>query len=223
MRCCAHILNLIMKDGSSVMEYGIKRLCDSVSYWTTTPKRYEKFVKAARFVKVEMTKRIGLDCKTKQNSTYVILSTTIPYKKVFERLKQLDMQFNYAPTAVDWNFTSTICEKLSLFSELTKIFSRTKYVTANIFFLKICEVKIHMNKWLGCGDPIIEAMSIEMIKKFNKYWSDIHGLMAIAIILNLHGKITILHSCYIALFDEENSKEKVTKSYNCLCELMNEY
>lgn len=223
MRCCAHILNLIVKDGLSVMEHGIKRVRDSVSYWTATPKRYEKFVKAARFVKVELTKKIGLDCKTRWNSTYVMLSTAIPYMKVFERLKQLDMQFNCAPTVADWNFASTVCEKLSVFYELTEMFSGTKYVTANIFFPKICEVKMHMNKWLGCGDPIIEAMSVEMIKKFDKYWSDIHGLMAIAIIIDPRGKMTMLHACYIALFGEENSEENVTKSYNCLCELMNEY
>ena len=40
MRYCAHILNLIVKDGLSVMEHGIKRVRDSVSYWTATPKRY---------------------------------------------------------------------------------------------------------------------------------------------------------------------------------------
>ena len=32
MRCCAHILNLIVKDGMDVMEDGIGRVRDSVAF-----------------------------------------------------------------------------------------------------------------------------------------------------------------------------------------------
>ena len=38
MRCAAHILNLIMKDGMSVMEKGIDNVRDSVAYWSATLK-----------------------------------------------------------------------------------------------------------------------------------------------------------------------------------------
>ncbi|KAA8524372.1 hypothetical protein F0562_010795 [Nyssa sinensis] len=34
MRCCAHILNLIVKDGLEVIGQGIKRIRDSVVFWT---------------------------------------------------------------------------------------------------------------------------------------------------------------------------------------------
>ena len=43
MRCCAHILNLIVKDGLEVVKKGVEKIRDSVAYWTTTPKRKEKF------------------------------------------------------------------------------------------------------------------------------------------------------------------------------------
>ncbi|KAA8538184.1 hypothetical protein F0562_027792 [Nyssa sinensis] len=36
MRCCAHILNLIVKDGLEVIGQGSERLCDSVVFWTAT-------------------------------------------------------------------------------------------------------------------------------------------------------------------------------------------
>jgi len=47
MRCCAHILNLIVKDGLEVIDSSIEKIRDSVAYWTATPKRrkfFNKFV-----------------------------------------------------------------------------------------------------------------------------------------------------------------------------------
>ncbi|KAF1870898.1 hypothetical protein Lal_00030209 [Lupinus albus] len=48
MRCCAHILNLIVKDGLEVVKDGIEKIRDSVAYWNATPKRNEKFEETAK-------------------------------------------------------------------------------------------------------------------------------------------------------------------------------
>ncbi|XP_012575080.1 zinc finger BED domain-containing protein RICESLEEPER 2-like [Cicer arietinum] len=42
MHCCAHILNLIVKDGLEVVKDGVERIRNSVEYWTATPKRKGK-------------------------------------------------------------------------------------------------------------------------------------------------------------------------------------
>ena len=39
MRCAAHILNLIVQDGLSLIGDGIERIRDSVIYWIGSPKR----------------------------------------------------------------------------------------------------------------------------------------------------------------------------------------
>ena len=36
MRCCAHILNLIVKDGLGVVKDGVEKIRDSVAYWIAT-------------------------------------------------------------------------------------------------------------------------------------------------------------------------------------------
>ena len=65
MRCAAHILNLIVKDGLEVIKCSIAKICDSVVFWTATPKRVEKFEEIAKHVKVKTEHKLGLDCKTK--------------------------------------------------------------------------------------------------------------------------------------------------------------
>ena len=43
MRCTAHILNLVVRDGLKVIENGVGKIRESVGYWTQTPKRFEIF------------------------------------------------------------------------------------------------------------------------------------------------------------------------------------
>jgi len=64
MRCCAHILNLIVKDVLEMLKDAIENFRDSVACWTATPKRVEKFEEIAKYVHVNIDKKIGLDCKT---------------------------------------------------------------------------------------------------------------------------------------------------------------
>jgi hypothetical protein len=53
MRCSAHILNLIVKEGLEKLKGAIENIRDNVAYWTATPKRIEKFEEIARFVKLD--------------------------------------------------------------------------------------------------------------------------------------------------------------------------
>jgi len=80
MRYSAHILNLIVKDGLDVIGNGIERIRDCIAFWIITPKRYENFEDSARFLKIQLTKNIHLDCKTRWNSTYLMLESGLSYK-----------------------------------------------------------------------------------------------------------------------------------------------
>ena len=75
MRCAAHILNLIVQDGLSFIGDGIERIRDNVIYWTGSPKRRQKFEENACQLRVQCTKELVLDCKTRWNSTYLMFST----------------------------------------------------------------------------------------------------------------------------------------------------
>ncbi|KAJ9538563.1 hypothetical protein OSB04_031296 [Centaurea solstitialis] len=77
MRCCAHIINLIVQDGFSVIENSIKKVRDSVSFWKYSPKRAQEFRFVARQVGVDCEKELVLDCKTRWNSIYMMLNVAL--------------------------------------------------------------------------------------------------------------------------------------------------
>jgi hypothetical protein len=63
MCCCAHILNLIVKDGLEMLKDATEHFRDSVAYWTATPKREEKFEEIAKYVMLRLIRRYALIAK----------------------------------------------------------------------------------------------------------------------------------------------------------------
>ncbi|KAL5563458.1 hypothetical protein UlMin_033205 [Ulmus minor] len=89
IRCATHILNLIVKEGlENLFGSGVERIRDSIAFWTTTPKRLEKFDESVRHLNIPCSKVLYLDINTRWNSTYLMLSTVLSYKDVFSRLRQ---------------------------------------------------------------------------------------------------------------------------------------
>jgi hypothetical protein len=54
MRCCAHILNLIVKDGLDVIQPATVKIHESVACWTATPKRVENLNKLLSMSKCQL-------------------------------------------------------------------------------------------------------------------------------------------------------------------------
>ena len=144
MRCCAHILNLIIKDGLCIISDAIEKIRESVHFWIATPKREEKFIESCGQVNIPFKKKLVLDCKTRWNSTFLMLQVAIQYKDVFHRLSQRDNQYKALPSEHDWMMANEICQRLELFYDVTLLFSSTLYPTVNVVFPKICENKLSL-------------------------------------------------------------------------------
>ncbi|KAL5539054.1 hypothetical protein UlMin_042932 [Ulmus minor] len=94
MRCAAHILNLIVKEGlENLFGSGVERIRESIAFWTTTPKWLEKFEESVRHLNISCSKVLSLDIKTRWNSIYLMLSTALLYKDVFSWLRQREPQY----------------------------------------------------------------------------------------------------------------------------------
>ncbi|KAK3229643.1 hypothetical protein Dsin_001524 [Dipteronia sinensis] len=166
MRCCAHILNLIVKDGLDVIGEGIERIRSSVLYWVATPKITEKFEDTAHQLNIPYSKRLVLDCPTRWNSTYFILTTTLLYKDVFARLSVHEKQYKIKILGKDWKLAAIHQGNLKLFYQVTEMFSGTKYPTTNVFFLHVCDIRLSLFDWLKSENEVIKEMAVKMIEKF---------------------------------------------------------
>jgi hypothetical protein len=47
MHCCAHILNLIVKDGLDIIGQSLEKNRNSCVFWSSTPKKIEKIEETA--------------------------------------------------------------------------------------------------------------------------------------------------------------------------------
>ncbi|RVW39564.1 Zinc finger BED domain-containing protein RICESLEEPER 2 [Vitis vinifera] len=222
MRCAAHVLNLIVKEGLDVIEVEIEKIRESVAYWSATPSRMEKFEDAARQLRIPCNKKLSLDCKTRWNSTYLMLSIAITYKDVFPRLKQREKYYMVVSSEEEWNMAKEICGRLKLFYNITKLFSGRNYPTANTFFIKVCEIKEALYDWLICSNDVVKTMASSMLQKFDKYWSGCHIVMAIAAIFDPRYKIKIFEFYFPLMYGSEASNE-IEKICGMCYELLSEY
>ncbi|XP_065634594.1 zinc finger BED domain-containing protein RICESLEEPER 3-like [Quercus suber] len=158
MRCAAHILNLVVQEGLNVIGDGIEKVRSSVYFWTQSPKRTEIFEKISRQSHIASTKELVLDCRTRWNSTYLMLSTALIYKDVFPSLLCCEPQYQFAQTNRDWEVAQIVCEKLGYFHKVTELLSGTAYPTANHYFPSVFRLKLELNQWLSSEDELVKKM-----------------------------------------------------------------
>ncbi|CAN0846185.1 Putative AC transposase [Linum grandiflorum] len=222
MRCSAHILNLIVKDGLDVLKDGIENIRESVGFWTCTLRRVEYFHENAQQLKLTVSTKLVLDCPTRWNSTYDMLSAAIPYKDVFSRLKCRESQYNSVPTKTQWEFAAIVCEKLAVFKDITEVFFGSNYPTANQFFPKVCELRLRLLEWLGDPNPMIVSMAEKMWNKFAKYWDDIHLLLVVAVVLDPRYKLDLVEY-YATRFGIDSTDLVAERVKSVVADLVMEY
>ncbi|KAI5350846.1 hypothetical protein L3X38_003737 [Prunus dulcis] len=222
MRCCAHILNLVVRDGLDVIKKSIEKIRYSVAFWLGTQKREEKFLEAARQLRVPTSKMLELDCKTRWNSTYSMLKTAMIYKDVFPRLKHREPLYKEVPSESDWAKTKELVDKLAMFYDVTVLFSGTKYPTANLYFKNICAIRLAIYDWLSSEQEEVQAMALHMQTKFEKYWDTMHGLMGVASILDPRYKMKQIEFLCPLIYSN-NAAQEIKKYKDILYDLVKEY
>ncbi|CAN1262107.1 Putative AC9 transposase [Linum perenne] len=72
------------------------------------------------------------------------------------------------------------------------MFSGSKYPTTNMFFLRICDLRVKLSEWLYDLNVVIYDMTQSMWSKFSKYWNVIHQILAVVVVLDPRYKLEIV-------------------------------
>ncbi|XP_020114531.1 zinc finger BED domain-containing protein RICESLEEPER 2-like [Ananas comosus] len=96
IRCCAHVLNLMVQDGLKEIAEIINDIRESVKYFKKSPGRLQKFGEIAKQLGLSTERGLSSDVTTRWNSTYKMLDAAFHYKLVFSEYANRDP---YYPTS----------------------------------------------------------------------------------------------------------------------------
>ncbi|GAU32561.1 hypothetical protein TSUD_218190 [Trifolium subterraneum] len=108
MRCCSHILNLVVTDGLKDKHLSVTSIREAVKFVKSSPHRAAKFKECIEFAGITCKKFVCLDVSTRWNSTYLMLDAAEKFQVAFEKLEDDDSSFreffgvNGPPMIIDW-------------------------------------------------------------------------------------------------------------------------
>ncbi|KAG6650499.1 hypothetical protein CIPAW_06G047500 [Carya illinoinensis] len=233
VRCCAHILNLIVREGLKEYEESIAKVRGVVKYVKSSPQRWDTFKKCLALEEIKCKSHVCLDVPTRWNSTYLMLERAGKFRKAFDQLEEEDMCFLSSigdddddddegdvvtrrkskklgpPNASDWDKVRLFEKFLALFHDATLRFSGGEYVTCNTFFSELVNIKNAINIECEEGSPVVGLMASNMKRKFEKYWENMDNqnmLLYVGIVLDPRYKMRYLDFGLRKMYAYDQSK-----------------
>ncbi|CAM8927797.1 unnamed protein product [Rhodiola kirilowii] len=190
IRCCAHILNLIVQDGLSVLSASIEKITTIVRSMNSSNKRHEIWVNACKDLGLGK-KNIDIDVPHRWNSTHDLLATALKYKTALHRYALIVNESRNVnleiPNENDWILSNLICNFLSIFNSSTKICCGVYTPTSSRVIL--CLVDIYQNFAAYSDYPVFKSALSAMKLKFDKYWSNFPMVFCLATIMDPRFKL----------------------------------
>ncbi|KAK2646796.1 hypothetical protein Ddye_021991 [Dipteronia dyeriana] len=210
LRCCAHILNLIVSDGLKDLHESVVAIRNAVKYVKSSPSRLAQFKKCVKHEKLGNNSFVVLDVPTRWNSTYWMLESAVKLRKAFERMEEEDGHYiNYfresdnekkriGPLLLnDWENAKSWC---TIFNQLTSLSTER--------------------------DPLVSRMAMSMKLKFDKYWKGLdktNNLLIIAVVLDPRYKLAYVKWRFDAFFGVQQSQLMISSLREVLVELYDCY
>ncbi|KAF7807266.1 zinc finger BED domain-containing protein RICESLEEPER 2-like [Senna tora] len=94
VRCCGHILNLVVNNGLKDLHNSIFAIRNVVRYVRSSPERLQRFKDLVQKEKIDCKALVCLDIVTRWNSTYLMLEHALKFQKVFDRMEDDDDRYN---------------------------------------------------------------------------------------------------------------------------------
>ncbi|CAH1417283.1 unnamed protein product [Lactuca virosa] len=115
IRCCAHVLNLVVQDGLKAIVEGIVKIRESIKYVKGSQARRKKFIDCVKYVNMNPKTGLRQDVPTQWNATYLMIESALFYRRAFFHLALSDSNYLDCPSHDEWG-------------KLEKIFRFLEYV-----------------------------------------------------------------------------------------------
>uniref|UniRef100_A0A803N1U4 BED-type domain-containing protein n=1 Tax=Chenopodium quinoa TaxID=63459 RepID=A0A803N1U4_CHEQI len=102
VRCCTHILNLIVQDGLKEINEAVVKVRETVKYCKGSQARKQRFLTCVAHVELDSSRGLRQDVPTRWNSTYLMLENVLYYKKAFLHFQKVDANYIHCPTNEEW-------------------------------------------------------------------------------------------------------------------------
>lgn len=232
LRCCAHILNLIVSDGLSLIDSSISKIRAACKHVKSSPSRLALFKVCVKDANISSSQKVVIDVATRWNTTYLMLEVASKYEEAFNRLEGEDPSYvselevvGGTPTVYDWNRARVFINFLKIFYDATLTFSSSLHVSANCFFRKLVKIHTALSSWIQGEDVVLKNMALTMKAKFEKYWSDenINYLLFVAVYLDPRYKMEYLDLCFGWMYGVEKAKMIIAKLHELIGKLFDYY
>ncbi|KAL6545629.1 hypothetical protein OROGR_009503 [Orobanche gracilis] len=192
VRCCAHILNLLVQEGLAKIKKVVQKIRATIDYINKTDSRRLNFAKVVE--QAGLPERVlRYDCKTRWNSTFEMIVCALKFKDCFPSYAAArDSAFlELCPSPQDW-------------INVEKVF---------------CKIKVLLDAKENDEDEFIRDMMKDMKVKFDKYWGECHLLMSMAAVLDPRLKMVVINHCFPKIYlthEVESNASKVRKNMYAL-------
>ncbi|KAI7946014.1 hypothetical protein MJO29_012402 [Puccinia striiformis f. sp. tritici] len=221
VRCSAHVINLLVKDGFKQISGPIERLRDSVKYIHGLSSRMEAFERALVASNIDHKKKHpSKDVSTRWNATYLMIESSLPLKLAFQQLGMDNDKFEVSPSSLDWEELAAMKEFLKPFYEATLELSGTKYPTMNHTYRMMRRIETQLAGSLTPHNTYITEITQPMKEKFLKYWKPMQELAAIGLVLDPRYKIRYLQYSLEETHTPQEIRDFLAKYMNGLTDKM---
>ncbi|XP_039785941.1 zinc finger BED domain-containing protein RICESLEEPER 2-like [Panicum virgatum] len=169
-RCAAHVLNLICKAGLEIINPIVHKIRESVKYVQGSTSQKQKFEEIIQQLSLSCEKRPKVDTCTCWNSTYLMLKISFKLRRAFDSLGQQNQEYTFAPTSEEWEKSRKVRKLLKIFFAATTVVSGTLYLTANLHFHEIWEIRLVLENQVPEADAELAETIQYMQRKFRRYW-----------------------------------------------------
>nr|XP_011463720.1 PREDICTED: zinc finger BED domain-containing protein RICESLEEPER 2-like [Fragaria vesca subsp. vesca] len=242
LRCCCHIINLIVQDGIKELNAFIQGIRNAVRYIRHSSQRLDRFREMDVLEKLDPQANVGLDVVTRWNSTYLMLVAAKKYQRGFERLGEEDVGYVNTfkdpktgdqkligpPDSADWENAEAGIDYLKVFHEATLHLNASKSITSNQVLHEFTGIHMHLVARINNEeDAVLYEVEKVMKLKFDKYWGKFEKVNQLMLVANVHDprwKLDYIPHCYIDVGTKQEDIERISSQVNeLLVKLYKEY